>query len=91
MENFRCVIVSIPRFRFFSSFEERTRFGKILGESLIYYWKKREREKIEAGHAFCFPFLPHVDDHMLRASNLHEKNVHVRYLQIILLIHQSLF
>ena len=91
MENFRCVIVSIPRFRFFSSFEERTRFGKILGESLIYYWKKREREKIEAGHAFCFPFLPHVDDHMLRASNLHEKNVHVRYLQITLLIHQSLF
>lgn len=91
MENFRCVIVSIPRFRFFSSFEERTRFGEILGESLIYYWKKREREKIEAGHAFCFPFLPHVDDHMLRASNLHEKNVHVRYLQITLLIHQSLF
>lgn len=92
MENFRCVIVSIPRFRFSSSsFEERTRFGKILGESLIYYWKKREREKIEAGHAFCFPFLPHVDDHMLRASNLHEKNVHVRYLQITLLIHQSLF
>lgn len=91
MENFRCVIVSIPRFRFFSSFEERTRFGEILGESLIYYWKKREREKIEAGHAFCFPFLPcDVDDHML-ASNLHEKNVHVRYLQIILLIHQSLF
>lgn len=90
MENFRCVIVSVPRFRF-SSFEERTRFGEILGESLIYYWKKREREKIEAGHAFCFPFLPHVDDHMLRASNLHEKNVHVRYLQITLLIHQSLF
>lgn len=45
MENFRCVIVSIPRFRFFSSFEERTRFGENFGRiAYLLLEKKRERE-----------------------------------------------